>query len=64
MVQPYQGLGHMMLVHTVIEPVTAYLMLVTVIRDLAEVLVLAEVSVEAEAGAEVVVVVDLVIGNR
>jgi len=64
MVPPYQGLGHMVLVHTVMEAATVYLMLATLIRGFVEALVSAEVSVGAEAGAVVAVAADLVIGNR
>jgi hypothetical protein len=62
MVLPYQGLGRMVLVHTVMEPVTECLMPDGLILGFAGASVLVEVLVEA--GAEVAAEADSVIGGR
>ena len=60
MVPLCRQLGRMVQVRTVME----CLMAAGVIRGFAEVLALAEVSAEAEAGAVVAAAADLVIDNR
>ena len=61
MVLPYQGLGHMVQVHTVMELVTAYLIPATLIRGFAEALV--SVAVSVAAGVLEAAEADLAAGN-
>ena len=62
MVPAHRHSGRMVQVRTVMGLAMVYLMLVGAIRGFAEALVLAEVSVEAEAG--LAAEADLVIGGR
>ena len=64
MAPAYQQLGHMVQVRTAMEPATAYRIQAGVIRGFVEALVLAGVSVEAEAGAVVAVAPGMVIDKR